>query len=107
MADDDASGTVSKSTISVAELNDGSTMVEWIGDGWRMGVVLNVERGESSWYYVSHSDAQSGRLPAEFWEAIEEIGDVRAVKEIEARIVAGTEEVLDWSEIEAEQDRHG
>lgn len=36
------------------------------------------------------------------WDAAEEVEDVRAVDEIEARIARGEERLLDWSEVDAE-----
>jgi prevent-host-death family protein len=37
-------------------------------------------------------------------EALEEVLDVRAAQEIEARIAAGEEPILDWADVEAELD---
>jgi hypothetical protein len=38
------------------------------------------------------------------WDAVEEADDVRAVDEIEARIVRGEEKLRDWAEVDAELD---
>ena len=50
------------------------------------------------------SDVVREALAEYIAEAMEQADDVRAIEEIEARIAAGEEAVLDWADIEAELD---
>lgn len=50
------------------------------------------------------SDVVREALAEYISEAMEQADDVRAIEEIEARIAAGEEAVLDWADVEAELD---
>lgn len=45
---------------------DGSTSIEWIGDGIRFAISLEKNLEDSGWYFVSKDDmAEYGSLPEE------------------------------------------
>lgn len=55
--------------VAAADREDGSVLLEWMGDKHRLGFSVEVAQEESSWYFVSTPDAgsiqASGRLASE------------------------------------------
>jgi PHD/YefM family antitoxin component YafN of YafNO toxin-antitoxin module len=71
----------------------------------KAGPVILTQRGRAAAVMVSPK--QWNRLIEQLKdleEALEEALDIQAVQDIEARISAGEEPILDWADVEAELD---